>query len=276
MLKKALVSEVPNQNKITFCSYGINVQIKLDEKNHRQYLLKKIPELLANNLEFVEAKEYDLRFHLKKVENGFFKLYKNEELFVPKKINYNEIVGFLLVHLRLIIAEQAESKVFIHAGVVGVDGKALIFPAKSFGGKTTLVTEFIKNGAEYYSDEYAVLDQDGLVHPYSKMLSIRGFLEDNQQIDIPVEKIGGKKGTKPIPVGWVLFTEYEKGSKWEPEMLTQGKAVLEILQHALSIRYNPKFTLKVLNKTLENAIIAKSIRGDAANFVKSILKFVEK
>jgi hypothetical protein len=91
--------------------------------------------------------------------------------------------------VRLTVAEFAIGKVFLHAGVVAWNNRALIIPAKSFQGKTTLVAELVKKGAVYYSDEYAVLDEDGLVHPFPKKLSMRGIIDDYQQIDVPVEKI---------------------------------------------------------------------------------------
>ena len=63
---------------------------------------------------------------------------------------------------------------FVHAGVVAVDGRALLLPGGSFTGKTTLVAALLRAGAQYGSDEYAVLDEAGLVLPaYPRPLSIR-------------------------------------------------------------------------------------------------------
>ena len=54
-----------------------------------------------------------------------------------------------------------------------VDDRALLIPGATFTGKTTLVQALVQAGATYYSDEYAVLDDAGLVHPYPRPLSIR-------------------------------------------------------------------------------------------------------
>jgi hypothetical protein len=43
----------------------------------------------------------------------------------------------------------------------------MVLPGKSFAGKTTLVAALVRAGAEYWSDEYAVLDANGDVHPYA-------------------------------------------------------------------------------------------------------------
>ena len=65
------------------------------------------------------------------------------------------------------VANYAPDRVFVHAGVVAWRGRALVLPGTSFAGKTTLVAELVRAGAIYYSDEYAVLDEQGRVHPYS-------------------------------------------------------------------------------------------------------------
>jgi len=75
--------------------------------------------------------------------------------------------------LQLYVAEMAPRRLFVHAGVVGWRGQAIIIPGRTFTGKTTLVAALVKAGATYYSDEYAVLDVRGRVHPYARPLGIR-------------------------------------------------------------------------------------------------------
>jgi uridine kinase len=41
----------------------------------------------------------------------------------------------------------------------------IAIPGRSFSGKTSLVTALVRAGAVYYSDEFAVIDRDGLVRP---------------------------------------------------------------------------------------------------------------
>src|SRR5262249_36246454 len=75
--------------------------------------------------------------------------------------------------VQLHVAEMAPERVFVHAGVVAYQGRGILLPGRSFAGKSTLVRELVQAGAQYYSDEYAVLDADGAVHPYPRPLSIR-------------------------------------------------------------------------------------------------------
>ena len=74
--------------------------------------------------------------------------------------------------LQLLVADNARRRIFVHAGVVGWKNQAVVIPGMSFSGKTTLVTKLIQAGAKYYSDEYAVIDEHGLVHPFPRPLGI--------------------------------------------------------------------------------------------------------
>ena len=75
--------------------------------------------------------------------------------------------------VQLFVAETAPHRVFVHAGVVAFGDKAIVIPGRSFAGKTSLVAALVKAGAIYYSDEYAVLDERGRVHKYTRRLGIR-------------------------------------------------------------------------------------------------------
>src|SRR5262245_29166046 len=64
------------------------------------------------------------------------------------------------------VAQRSRAMLFVHAGVVGWRGLAIVIPGRSHSGKSTLVAELVRRGAVYYSDEFAVLDETGRVHPY--------------------------------------------------------------------------------------------------------------
>jgi hypothetical protein len=165
--------------------------------------------------------------------------------------------------------------VFVHAGVVGWKGRAVMIPATSFKGKTTLVAELIRNGAEYYSDEYALIDSAGLVHPFPRDLSLRGFEDEVPESSIPAQDLGGTVGREPIRVGAVLFTEYQEGAHWDPVEMTIGQGIMETIPHTIPVHVDTKNSLEVLNKAYKGAIIAKSFRGDAKKACPMILAFLD-
>ena len=57
--------------------------------------------------------------------------------------------------------------------VLSVGKAAIVMPGASFAGKTTMVRAWLEAGATYYSDEFAVLDRTGRVHPFARPLAIR-------------------------------------------------------------------------------------------------------
>jgi hypothetical protein len=178
--------------------------------------------------------------------------------------------------VRRTIAEFAVGRVFIHSGVVSWKGRAIVIPAKSFRGKTSLIIALVKRGALYYSDEYAVLDEEGFVHPFPKTLSVRGIVDKYEQVECAVEEIGGKAAVAKARVGMFLITEYKPGGRWNPKVLSPANGILEIINHTLPIRANPVEVLKILNRAVSGAVIVKSNRGEASKFADLIIDFFEK
>ncbi|HET8929279.1 MAG TPA: hypothetical protein VFN21_01350, partial [Acidimicrobiales bacterium] len=121
--------------------------------------------------------------------------------------------------IRSTIAVHAPGLVFIHAGAVAVDGQVIVLPGTSMAGKTTLVAELVRAGAGYLSDEYAVLDADGLVHPFARRLSVR---EPTGRREVPVAELGGTTVTGPLPVGLVAAITFESGADWQVGPGDQG------------------------------------------------------
>jgi hypothetical protein len=120
-----------------------------------------------------------------------------------------------------------------------------------------------------------VFDSKGLVHPFSKPLEIRaegGFIQSR----ITVGELGGRLGTKPLPVGLVLMTSYKRGAKWRPRKLSPGKGVLEMLFNTVSARRSPEKALSTLQHVTRKAEVLKGIRGDTTAIVDALLKRMER
>ena len=174
--------------------------------------------------------------------------------------------------LQLYVAEMSPNRVFIHAGVVSLGGKAIVIPGRSFSGKTTLTAELVKAGAVYYSDEYAVLDAKGRVHHYARPLSIRENAHLERPKKYPVESLGGRRGSKPLPVSMVIVSKYTPGATWRPRELSAGEGALELMANAVGIRREPKHTLAALQQVVAGATILKGKRGEAGQVIDYILE----
>ena len=137
-----------------------------------------------------------------------------------------------------------------------------------------MVAELVRAGATYYSDEYAVIDANGRVHPYFKPIELRPE-GTNKQTKFDVSELGGRAGKKSLPVALVLITHYRPGATWRPKKLTAGKGVLEMLYNTVSARRAPERALGALRHVAAHAHVLKGVRGDAADVLPAILRSFE-
>ncbi len=172
-------------------------------------------------------------------------------------------------NLHLTIAGAARGRLFVHAGVVGWRGRAIVLPGRTFSGKTTLVAALVRAGATYYSDEYAVFDARGRVHPYPIALSLREEAGERSQ-KCPAEALGGLLGAEPLPVGLVVLSRYQPGGRWRPRLLSPGQAMLELLANTVAARRRPKGALATLQQVVSHAPILKGTRGEAKETVGAL------
>ena len=212
------------KNNIRFQAYGVKVAVEAERAIYLKEIRSRLGRVFTRGLESACEAEIDYRFFVKRI-SGNYELYRNDEKTIEgsnREIFFDSVES----QIRVTIAEFARAKVFLHAGVVGWKGRAIVIPGTSYSGKTTLVAELIKMGALYYSDEYAVLDADGNVEPFPKWLSMRGIIDEYTQLECPVESLGGIAGTETIPVGMILIARYDSvkksPQKWRPKRLSGG------------------------------------------------------
>jgi hypothetical protein len=173
------------------------------------------------------------------------------------------------------LAQAARQRLFVHAGVVGWKGQAIVIPGRSQSGKSTLVKAFLEAGASYYSDEYAVFDKRGRAHPFPRLLSIRGDTHKTRS-RLSAESLGSQTGTVPLSVGVVALTSYRAGAQWRPRVLSPGRGTLGLLANALTARERPEQALDTLGNVVRWAPVLAGARGEAVGTVASILRFVER
>lgn len=169
------------------------------------------------------------------------------------------------VHLH--VASVAQTRIFIHAGVVAWNGKAILVPGRSQSGKSTLTLEFIKAGATFYSDEYAVLDSRGWVHPFPRPMQFRDG-DGMTHKRIRAEEIGAGTGLKPLPIGLILLTKFRSGASWRPQNIPSGRAVLKLLAHSVTTRFQPEASLRTVRVLAARTPVVSSPRGEASEVVR--------
>lgn len=167
------------------------------------------------------------------------------------------------------VASKAIDRLFVHAGAVAWGGKAILLPGRSGSGKSMLVREMIRAGAVYLSDEFAVLDDNGLVHPFARPLSIR---TRSGKVTRTAGELGALTAVGPLPVDSVIFTNYLPGTVFEPSELTVGRAVLEIIKHTVAVRAHPGRALRIAATVAAKCQSLCSPRGDARNTARAVLQ----
>jgi hypothetical protein len=180
----------------------------------------------------------------------------------------------LAAHAEFFVAERATDYLFVHAGVVAWEGRAIVMPGSSFAGKTTLVQAWLEAGATYYSDEFAVLDRTGKVHPFARPLALRdGSTAVSRRV--PVASLGAEAGTTALPIGLVLVTSYRPGARWRPRRLTPALALLALMRHTVAARGNPAHSMPILKQAVSDGVAFASVRGEAPPLVSWVRNHVE-
>jgi hypothetical protein len=183
-------------------------------------------------------------------------------------------LGALDAQIRAAISVNAPEHIFVHAGVVACDGRALLIPGTSFSGKTTLVAALAAAGATYFSDEYAVLESDGRVHPYPRPLSIRGA-NGRRSHDKPARELGADTGREPARIAGILVTHYRPGARWDPAPLSAGEAALHLLANTVPARARPEQALQTIARAVAPMKFAvRSDRGEAGAVIGPILEML--
>ncbi len=176
--------------------------------------------------------------------------------------------GTLARELRHHIALHAPSHIFIHAAVAAVGEAAIIMPGRALSGKTTLVASLVDAGALYYSDEYAVVDGVGMVHPFAKPLSVR---KPGRPSGVPVTVPSDRTGTVPLRAGLIVLTAHQHGIRWRPRALTASAGALALLDNAVAARTRPAEVLAAAAQLAAGARILSGARGEAREVAAEIL-----
>jgi hypothetical protein len=168
------------------------------------------------------------------------------------------------------LATVAPSFTFVHAGVVEAGGCAIVIPGRSFTGKSTLVSELVRLGATYLSDEYAVVDAGGLVHPFAKPLSIRNGRDDRfgRLVTVPMAQVADH----PVRAGVIVLTGYAPGSQWRPSVRSAAEGALALLQNTVSARLRPGSALSAASGLARDAVFLAGPRGEAYDTARALLE----
>jgi hypothetical protein len=214
----------------------------------------------------IPCAEADLEYSVHEQPHGLNLVFNGECLYSTTDLA--ALVDAFEDHAKIALALRAPHHLFVHAGVVGWRGMAIVVPGRSRSGKTVLIDALVRAGAEYYSDEFAVFDAQGHVHPYAIPLAIRS---PHGRHAISVEAIGGRAGAVPIPVGLIAITQYHPRARWRPRPVSPAHGMLALMDNTVAARRSPERTMPVLRAAVDGAVILRSRRGDAVATAEILL-----
>jgi hypothetical protein len=251
---------------LVFEAFGVPIELLTDDSEVEHRLLEVLPPGWRPCPRSDEATSFALRHA---GNDGYAVIVGGTTLMDHGTLEV--AVGMLDSRVRLHIGAHATDWIFVHAGVVARDGRTLLLPGESFSGKSTLVRALVEQGAVYYSDEYAVLGQDGRVHPYPRPLRIRTATANE---DRDVASLGGVVGTQPAEIGMVAVTRYRPGSEWQPRALPRGQGAALMLTNVVAANLRPRESLQVLTRAVGAATVLESDRGEAGPVAAALLRML--
>lgn len=250
--------------------YGVCIGLRVTDDDHLPVLVRHMP----HGAVAVDGQRVDRLYSAllqRNNEGPVFELFAGWRR-IARRPELEHLARAFAASARHFVATRAEQRIFVHAGVVGWKDRAVVIPGRTLTGKTTLVAEFVRAGATYYSDEYAVLDEKGRVHPFAKPLSIRTAAGRPQEL-IEVENLGGRAGTRPLRIGTILSARYVPGTEWRPEPLSAGQAALALLDNAVAARSRFREVCQSISAALSGGVCTwQGLRSDARLVVRWTLE----
>ena len=243
-------------------AYGVPIELRASDAELLGALWQVVPPSASITGPAADATTYALV-----AANGAYLLSVDRRR-IAESVRLDEILALLESALHFQVAVAARPRLFVHAGVVGWNGGAIVLPGRTHAGKSSLVAALVRAGATYYSDEYAVLGEDGLVYPFARALGMRDETGRTRRVD-PLTI--GDVGAVPLPVTRVIATRHVAGGDWRVAPMSPGETVLALLDNTLAARSRPADALRILAAVARRASGFRGHRGDATAAVEQIL-----
>jgi hypothetical protein len=169
------------------------------------------------------------------------------------------------------IALHAPVRLFVHAAAVAWRGRMLVVPGRTCTGKSMLAAALVRAGAAYYSDEFTVIDEAGLVHAFPRPLQLRSH-DGSPSSCVTAPSIGGVEKFEPLPLGLVVSAPFRRGARWAPRTMSPGETALALMDNAVVARTRPAHAMMRIARALEWGVCGlQGVRGEADDVAQALL-----
>jgi hypothetical protein len=250
------------------CAFGCTVYAEAD--NHESYAV--LDRYIFPSLPRLDSNGAGANLALRVIQAGeAFQLSVdgNDTVSAPQPIG---LVPDIIHAIDEAVVKQLSTLRAVHAGTVLCNGRALLLPGATHSGKSSLVAELLRRGATYFSDEYALIDRDGLVHPYPRPLLLRAG--EAEPVPVLPRELRAPVGDGPAPLGWVVLLDYNADERWTVLPMAQSLAVLALLQNTPHALADSPELVQQFERAVAGATCYAGRRGDAADAAVEILRLI--
>jgi len=166
-------------------------------------------------------------------------------------------LGQVLAHavwmLHAEVSQRVRDFLLVHAGAVARDGGALLLPAASTAGKSSLVLALLSRGFSYLSDELGVIDPvTTRIYPFEKRIGLDdaalGFFDGlgerlrepppfaataSKQYLLPEDVMATASG--PVDPRWIVFIGPDRSGSPTLTPLSKAETVERIASHSTNL-----------------------------------------
>lgn len=183
------------------------------------------------------------------------------------------LLNCILQEIDQALSRRSRQCLFVHAAVVGWRGRAIVMPGRSLAGKSTLAAALVRRGAVYYSDEYAIFDDTGRVHPYRRALVLRD--EAARKAALGLRLVRPSEPADPLPVGLVVSTSHQVGASWRPGIVRGARVALPLIDNTVLAREEHARTLQIAARVADEALLLQGVRGEADEVAARLLDVLD-
>lgn len=199
--------------------------------------------------------------------------------------------------INYLFAQRLNQRLLLHAGVVEIDGRAVVMPALPGTGKSTLTAALATSGARLLSDEFGVVDLDRTrLLPLVRPASLKNASIDVIEAFAPAAVIGPRfprtrKGTVahlapdarscrerhvPASPGLVLFPRYEAGSDLRVEPMSKARAFAKLAVNSFNYEILGPDGFDAVGRLLQASDVYRLTYGELSGAIDAIRGLVSR
>lgn len=195
---------------------------------------------------------------------------------------------------RRAVAASSSRYLLVHASAAEHSGSALLFPASTESGKTTLVAALVEAGLGYLTDEVVAIEPETLtVIPYPKALSLdpgswvvlqnldphlnaleATYAGNQWQVDPHAIRMGSVAG--PCPPRFVVLPSYQVGSTTSLTSLETPEAVVALAQNSFNLPEHGQVALESYAAIAQQSRCFRLTVGDLGEACRLVLALLSR